>query len=157
MKSLVVFYSRTGATKLVGESLDEMLDCDSEALFDTKKRSGPLGYVTAGRDAMAKKLTTLADVKHDPALYDLVILGTPIWAGTLSSAIRTYITTNQSKFKRVAFFCTNGSGETQQLFDEMEALYEGRPVNILALREKEVREGGYQDKLRQFADTLQAP
>jgi len=60
MKSLVVFYSRTGATKLVGESLDEMLDCDSEELFDTKKRSGPLGYVTAGRDALAKKLSAFS-------------------------------------------------------------------------------------------------
>ena len=95
-------------------------------------------------------------MKHDPAFYDLVILGTPIWAGTLSCAIRAYITTNKSKFKRVAFFCTHGSGENQQLFDEMEALCEGRPINTLALREKEVRDGGYQDKLRQFADTLQA-
>ena len=39
MKSLVVFYSRTGATKLVGESLAEMLDCDSEELFDTKNEA----------------------------------------------------------------------------------------------------------------------
>jgi flavodoxin len=157
MKPLVVYYSRTGATKQVGEALAQTLNCDSEELLDTKKRSGPLGFVSAGRDARAKKLTTLADIKHDPALYDLVLLGTPIWGGTLSSAMRTYITTNQSKFKRVAFFCTNGSGETQQLFDEMEALCERHPANVLALLEKEVKEGAYQDKLRQFADGLQVP
>ncbi|MGA7076539.1 MAG: flavodoxin domain-containing protein [Halobacteriota archaeon] len=154
MKPLVVFYSRTGATKRVGETLAEMLDCDSEELLDTKKRSGPLGLITTGRDAQAKKLTTLADIKHDPASYDLVILGTPIWGGTLSSAMRTYITTNKSKFKRVAFFCTQGGTENPQLFDEMEALCERRPVNVLALRDKEVKKGAYQDKLRQFADGL---
>ncbi len=157
MKPLVVFYSRTGSTKRVGEALAGMLDCDSEELLDTKKRSGPLGYMTAGRDAMAKKLTKLADIKRDPALYDLVILGTPIWGGTLSSATRTYITANKSKFKRVAFFCTQGGTENQQLFDEMEALCERRPVSILALRDAEVKKGDYQDKLRQFADGLQAP
>ncbi len=157
MKPLVVFYSRTGTTKQAGEALAQMLDCDSEELHDTKKRSGPLGYMTAGRDAQAKKLTTLADIKHDPAQYDVVILGTPIWGGTLSSAIRTYITANKAKFKRVAFFCTQGGTENQQLFDEMEALCERRPVSILALRDKEVKTGAYQDKLRQFADGLQAP
>lgn len=160
MKPLVVFYSRTGTTKRVGEALAGMLACDSEELVDTQKRSGPLGLMTAGRDARAKKLTTLADIRHDPALYDLVILGTPIWAYTLSSAMRTYITTNKSKFKRVAFFCTQGTqggAESQQLFDEMEALCERRPVNTLALNNEEVKKGTYQDKLRQFADGLHAP
>ncbi|MGZ4919476.1 MAG: flavodoxin, partial [Halobacteriota archaeon] len=67
MKVLVVFYSRTGTTKRVGEALAEMLDCDSEELLDTQKRSGPLDVMTAGRNARAKKLTTLAGIKHDPA------------------------------------------------------------------------------------------
>jgi flavodoxin len=155
MKALVVFYSRTGATKQVAEALAESLNCDSEELIDTKKRSGPLGFVSAGRDAKAKKLTKLTDIKRDPASYDLVILGTPIWAGTLSSAARTYIANNKSKFTRVAFFCTNGGSESQQLFAEMEALCERRPVSILALQEKEVKKGVYQDKLRQFVEGLQ--
>jgi len=155
MKALVVFYSRTGATKQVAEALAESLNCDSEELIDTKKRSGPLGFVSAGRDAKAKKLTKLADIKRDPALYDLVVLGTPIWAGTLSSAMRTYIANDKSKFKRVAFFCTHGGSQSQQLFAEMEALCERRPVSILALQEKEVKTGNYQGKIRQFVDGLQ--
>ena len=77
MKALVVFYSRTGATKQVAEALAESLNCDSEELIDTKKRGGPLGFLSAGKDAKAKKLTKLKDIKRDPALYDLVILGTP--------------------------------------------------------------------------------
>jgi flavodoxin len=155
MKALVVFYSRTGATKQVAEALAESLNCDSEELIDTKKRGGPLRFLSAGKDAKAKKLTKLKDIKRDPALYDLVILGTPIWAGTLSSAARTYVANNKSKFKRVAFFCTHGGGESQQLFAEMEALCERRPVSILALQEKEVKTGTYQGKIRQFVDGLQ--
>ncbi|MGZ4934455.1 MAG: flavodoxin family protein [Halobacteriota archaeon] len=154
MKSLVVFYSRTGSTKRIGEALAQLLPCDSEELVDTKKRSGPLGFVSAGRDAQAKKLTTLADIKHDPGLYDLVILGTPVWGGTLSSAMRTYISSNKSKFKRVAFFCTQGGTDNKRLFDEMTELCEQRPVGILAVSQEEVKKGAYQDKLRQFAFRL---
>jgi flavodoxin len=156
MKALVVFYSRTGTTKQVAEELAQSLNCDSEELIDKKKRSGPLGFVAAGRDATQKKLTKLAEIKRDPSLYDMVILGTPIWAGTLSSATRTYIVNNKSKFARVAFFCTNGSGG-QQLFAEMEALCERRPVSTLALPQTEVKKGVYQDKLRQFVERLQEP
>jgi flavodoxin len=154
MKSIVVFYSRTGTTRRIGEALARLLACDCEELFDTKKRSGPLGFVSAGRDAQAKKLTTLADIKHDPALYDLVILGTPVWGRTLSSAMRTYISANKSKFRRVAFFCTQGGAGSKQLFDEMEALCEQRPVDILAVSQQEVKKDAYQGKLRQFAYRL---
>jgi flavodoxin len=155
MNALVVFYSRTGVTKQVAEALAQSLNCDSEELIDTKKRSGPLGFILAGKDAKAKKLTKLTDIKRDPALYDLVILGTPIWAGTLSSATRTYIVNNQLNFKRVAFFCTNGGGESQQIFADMEALCERRPVSILALQDKEVKAGTFEGKLREFVDGLQ--
>jgi flavodoxin len=157
MKALVVFYSRTGTTKRVGEELAQMLGGDCEDLHDTKKRSGPLGWVSAGRDATQKKLTTLAPLKHDPSSYELALLGTPIWAGSLSSAMRTYITAHKSKFKRVAFFCTQRGTDNQQLFDEMEALCELHPVDVLAISQEEVKKGAYQDKLRQFADGLKAP
>jgi flavodoxin len=157
MKPLVVFYSRTGATKQVGDALAETLNCDSEELLDKKKRSGPLGFVRSARDARAKKLTTLAETTHDPAIYDLVILGTPIWGGTLSSAMRTYITNNKAKFGRVAFFCTQGGTTSKPLFDEMESLCEQHPVNILALQQREVKAGAYQEKMREFVDRLQGP
>jgi hypothetical protein len=126
----------------------------AEELVDTKKRRGPLGFVSAGRGCAPKKLTTLADIKDDPALYDLVILGTPMWGGTLSSAILTYISANKSKFKRVAFFCTQGGTDNKQLFDKMEALCEQRPAGTLAVSQEEVKKGTYQDKLRQFAYRL---
>ncbi|HYC20302.1 MAG TPA: hypothetical protein VEF35_06785 [Candidatus Bathyarchaeia archaeon] len=59
MKSLVVFYLRTGSTKRLGEALAQLLECHSEELVDTKKRSGPLRFVSAGRDAQEKNLQRL--------------------------------------------------------------------------------------------------
>jgi len=48
VKPLVVFYSRTGTTKKVGEALVDLLQCDNEELIDTKKRTGPLGAYSLG-------------------------------------------------------------------------------------------------------------
>jgi hypothetical protein len=125
-------------------------------LLTQKKRSGPLGLMSAGKDAKAKK--THDTRRHQARPLAIRFGGTrhANLAGTLSSATRTYIVNNKSKLKRVAFFCTNGSG-SQQLFAEMESLCEKRPVNVLALPQKEVKEGAYQDKLRQFVDELLVP
>jgi flavodoxin len=38
---LVVFYSRTGTTKKVGEALADLLQCDSEELIDTRNAQDP--------------------------------------------------------------------------------------------------------------------
>jgi flavodoxin len=154
MKPLVVFYSRTGRTKQVGEAIATALNCGNEELVDTRKRSGPIGFFQSGMEARSKQLTVLQPVRHDPSLYDIVILGTPIWMGTMSSAMRTYIAENKSKFNRVAFFCTQGGAEHKRVFDEMEALCDKQPVGTIAIRQNEVKKGDFQEKVRQFADSV---
>lgn len=155
MKPLVVFYSRTGTTKKVGEALADLLQCDSEELIDTKKRAGPLGFLRSGRDAARNKLTVLKTLIHDPTLYDVVALGTPGWNGLMSSPMRTYITINKSKFNRVAFFCTQGGNENKKLFSDMQALCGRHPASVLALRAAVVKNEEYNERLRQFAGALQ--
>ncbi len=92
MNALVVYYSRTGTTRKVAEKLASLLRCVSEEIHDTTNRKGKLGWLRAGKDATSKKLTKLETVNNDPASYDIVIIGTPIWNHTLSTPIRTYFT-----------------------------------------------------------------
>ena len=66
MKALVVYYSRTGHTKKVGDELVKALPCDVEEIVDTANRSGPVGWLKSGRQAGAE-LTKLKPVKKDPA------------------------------------------------------------------------------------------
>ena len=104
MKILVVFYSRSGNTGRVAEEIRDNLECDIEEIIDTKNRSGILGYLRSGRDAGNRKLTVLKDIINDPSQYDLLIIGTPLWGGHVSTPVRTYIHENQANFKDVAFF-----------------------------------------------------
>ena len=152
MKTLVVYYSRTGTTRKVAESISKELKCDIEEVYDLKNRDGVVGYLSAGKDATLKKLTEIKDVKNDPSKYDLVIMGTPIWSWTMSSAIRTYLTVNKNNFKNVAFFCTmNGSkGKT---FEHMREICGKEPKALLGLTTKEVK-GNYLFKVKEFVDKL---
>lgn len=152
MKTLVVFYSRTGTTKKVAQTITDILRCDIEEIFDTNNRDGALGYFLAGRDATLRRLTTFKPVQKNPAEYDLVILGTPIWAFTMSTPIRTYISENKEKFKEVAFFCTEGGSGGRSAFRDMEDLCKKKPLSLLELKTAEVIKEKYSDKVEKFIE-----
>jgi len=122
MKALVVYYSRTGHTKEIAETIADMLSCSREEIIDTKKRSGPLGFMRSGYQTKKKSLTDIKDLETDVSVYDLVIVGTPVWGGTVSVPVRTFLHQYKDLLKSVAFFSTHGGEDTQDEFNEMEAV-----------------------------------
>lgn len=114
MKSLVVYYTRTGKTKFVAEAIAAQLGADIEEIVDLKKREGKIGWIMSGKDASRKSLTEIAPTKKAPADYDLVVIGTPIWAWSPTPAIRTYLSQNNNlSGKKVALFYTFDSDMKQ--------------------------------------------
>ncbi len=142
-KILVVFYSRTGNTKKLAEKIARKLDADIEEIIDKKSRKGILGYVFGGRDAFRKSTTEII-FKKDPEKYRLVVIGTPVWAGTVVPAVRTYLIENKSKLKKVAFFCTFGGG-AGKTFKEMGEI-SGKPLATLGLKDKNSEDAKEIDK-----------
>ena len=139
MRTLVVYYSRTGNTRKIGEEVAAALGAEIEELKDRKNRQGRVGYMRAGRDAMRKHTADLEPTTRNPAKYDLVVLGGPVWAFTICTPTRTYATSHKDNFKSVAFLCT--AGDTRFAHKGCAILGEvtGRTaVATLALGEKDV-------------------
>ena len=113
MKSLVVYYTRTGNAKFVAETIAAELGSDIEEVVDLKKRAGKIGWMSAGKDATQEKQTQIGPTTRVPQDYDLIILGTPIWAWKPTPAIRTYIAKNDLSGKKVALFFTIDSNLKQ--------------------------------------------
>lgn len=154
MRTLVVFYSRTGHTRLVAEEIRNNLDCDMEEIFDTKNRSGMLGLLGLLKDRN-QKFTVLKDLKNDPSDYDLLIIGTPVWGDRVSIPVRTYIHQNQEKFKNVAFFSTAGGDKFDGVFKEMKELCQASPVKTLGVSGKALKDDTYKSKVAEFVEKIQ--
>jgi flavodoxin len=107
MKTLVVYYSRTGKTRFVAEKIASELKADIEEVVDLKNRSGRFGFLKAGYDSTRGIETEIGETHKSPSEYDLVVIGTPVWNSRSASAIRTYLTKNDFSGKKVAVFCTN--------------------------------------------------
>lgn len=157
MKTLIVFYSRSGNTRKVAEALLNSLKCDIEEILDTQNRSGPVGFLRSGYQASRRKLTVLQDIKNDPSQYDLLIIGTPVWGGNMSTPIRTYIQQNKEKFNNVAFFCTYGNSGQEKTFSEMEGLCGRAPLSTFGVSVKELAKSSYQQKIDQFVTVTNNP
>ena len=150
MKALIMYYSRTGNTKTIAEKLAKLSGFDIEEIKDTQSRSGFIGFMRSGYQAIRKKLTTIEQPHHDPAGHDLILIGTPVWAGTLSAPVRTYLHKYKDKFHKVAFFSTDGDKEQTALFKEMEDLCGKKPVSTLNIPGTTVQKGVYMDSLKGF-------
>jgi len=108
MKSLVVYYTRDGNTRFVAETIAAEIGADLEEVVDLKKRSGILGYLSGGRDAMQGKETKISPTIKSPAGYELIVVGSPIWAGKPAPALTTYLRKNDLSGKKVAVFFSQG-------------------------------------------------
>lgn len=157
MKLLIAYYSRTGTTRTIAQALADKLGADLDEIVDHKKRTGILGWLRAGRDAGSRRLTTIT-VKRNPASYEVVLLGGPLWNGNMTPAVRTYLTDHKVTGKRVAFFFTSGGNKTEKAVKEMQEL--AKPATFLGtlgLTAKEVKRKQYDAQLKAFVELVSHP
>jgi flavodoxin len=122
MKTLVVYYSRTGKTRYVAERISEKLGAEIEEIIDLKNRRGALGFIIAGYDATRGKDTMIAKPQKSPKDFDLIIIGTPVWNGRPTPAVRTYLKNSDLNRKKVAVFCTNEGRDGEKAIARLKAL-----------------------------------
>lgn len=154
IKALVVYYSRSGHTKKVAEAIADMISGDTEEIIDTKKRSGPLGYVRSGRESMKEMLADIQEPVKDPSEYDLVIVGTPVWAMKMSTPVRAYLSKVKSRINNVAFFCTMGGKGDESTLSGMEEFLDMEPVAKMSFRSGDIKKGTYPEAVGKFIDMI---
>lgn len=156
-RALVVYFSRTGYTRKIAEEIADRCGADIEAVREARGRSGIFGYLRSAREALKKRTVDILPSTKKPGDYDLVILGTPVWASNLSSPIRSYIAAERGRFPRVAFFCTLGGSGASKVLGDMGTLCGRKPIAALALTDAEIKKGRYTEKLGGFLESITLP
>ena len=156
MKTLIVYYSRTGRTKKLAQELYQRIESEIDEIQDKKTRKGILGWVSAGRDAGQRKMTEIFGDKSPPSEYDIVVIGSPTWNGGVSVPIRTYVNMYLNDLKHVAVF-TTGDGEDLDAIIELKKML-GKKVftEIHFVRDKDIDNMSYNDKLEKFITRIKS-
>jgi flavodoxin len=127
-KPLVVYYSLEGNTKFVAEAIAGLANADILELKPVKDISpGLMKYLWGGRMAVMKTEPELEPYDIDPKDYDMLFIGSPIWAWTFSPPIRTFLARSKLRKKKVALFITHGNGPKEAMAKFKDAL-EGNKI-----------------------------
>lgn len=152
--TLVVYYSRTGTTRVVAHAVAQRLAADVEPLRDNVDRDGTLGFLRSLYDAIRRNGATLQPLSVDPAAYDLVIIGTPDWGKSIAAPTRTFLQEHRGRLRNVAFFLTDGTSDHAAIFREMAQLVGREPVATLGIPQTVVNARQHEAQVQAFVDTL---
>ncbi len=112
-KILIVYYSLTGNTQFIAEALRDTIEADILELKPIKELKAGSGtrFMWGGYQSTMKKKPKLMDFDINPLEYDLIILGTPVWAWNISPPMRSFLSKFDLTGKKVALWmCHAGDG-----------------------------------------------
>lgn len=151
---LVIDYSRSGNTHKVAQQIAGACHADLEQIRDVKPRRGLWGWIRSGREAMRAIPADIRPPTRDPSNYDLVVLGSPVWAGHVSSPMRAYLGELSGRLACTALFVTEGGSGGPKALAEMSALSGLQPVATLELRTREIS-GDLRSRVGTFVERIQ--
>lgn len=154
MKILVTYFSRSGYTKHLAEKLARMLDAQIAPIEEAGSRDGVMGYLRSVGEALRRRDATIRRPALDPGDFDLVLIGTPVWAAHPSSPARAFARLYAGRIKHAALFCTLGGSGGERALRELAGIVDQAPVATLALTDRELDSGSDGGKLERFAQTL---
>ena len=105
-KTLIIYYSRSGKTKLISETMAKNINADILEIKDPKDRSGWWGFMISGLDAFRHVHTPIEPEKPNIAPYSVIIVATPIWSWNVSTPIHTLFEKNSFDGKKLILLTT---------------------------------------------------
>jgi len=142
MKTLVVYYSRTGKTELVAKGIAEILNAELRKVEEQRRRRRLFGTIGGARSALREECSEIKPVDFALGGYNLIFLGTPVWAMKPTPAINAFIQWADFRGKDVILFVTMGGfgGESalQVMADKIKAKG-GNVLDSLSIRTGGVR------------------
>jgi flavodoxin len=151
---LIEFFSMGGHTRQLAEEIQGATHAEMEEIVEPHPRHGVPGMLRAVWDASLHRKTAILPAKHNPADYDLLVLGGPVWAGRMAAPVRTFAEQNGPRAKQVAFFCTEGSSGATSAFADLERLSHQKPIATLVVDAKHLPATDHRSELGRFVASL---
>ena len=125
MKKLIVYYSMDGNTQYIAEKMADHFGSDSDILRLVPKKAyldkGFAKYVWGGKSAIMGEKPVLEPYSVDFSLYDEIIIGFPVWAGTFAPPVRTFVFENKEKLqeKKISVYACQAGGGAEKAISKL--------------------------------------
>lgn len=122
-KSLIIYYSLSGNTKMVANLLQELVGGDIMEIKTVRPYPEDFHAVVeqAREERRTNFLPPIQPLDFNPQNYDTIYLGFPIWGNTIPQPMATFLSQNNLAGKTIVPFCTHdgyGVGRAFQIVSE---------------------------------------
>ncbi len=117
MRKLVVYYSLEGNTRFAGRIVAGTIGADLLELRPSKDLDprGAMKYILGGRQVVRKIKPELLPFDRKAEDYDLLFIGTPVWAFSYAPALASFFSAVKLRDKKIALFCCHGGSKGKTL------------------------------------------
>ncbi len=150
---LCVYYSRSGKTRNTMTAIAQAMEAELVEITDGVDRSGFLGSLRSCFDAVRKSTRFLEPFTTEKPIgeYELVIIGTPIWAGRCCSIIREFLKKYGKSCKKTAYIVTRSveKDHQEQVFTQMDSYMAYPHICAASIRSGSVGETFWRERFLQ--------
>jgi len=138
---LVLYFSLAGHTAFIANALAEATGAEkAEIRLQRPLPKGFAKFVIGGMQAVFKMQPRLQPIAPDPAAYDLIFLGGPVWAGRLVSPLRSLLATYRLHGKQIALFFCCADNANRPLADIKQLLAGNTVIGEITFKEPVMQE-----------------
>ena len=131
MKSLVVYHSLTGKTKLVAEAIAEALNATLLEIEERRPIPFPFVYLSGGFAAFTNRGSKINPIDVDLKQYERIFVGSPMWAYRPAPAINSFIYKTNFEGRSVIPFFTMGGDDSKKALANITAKIEKRQGKVV--------------------------
>lgn len=136
-KTLIVYYSWSGNTRQVAQQIQQAIQADAVELKTVDPYPADYRQTTAQakREQEAGYRPPLQSPISNLDAYDVIILGSPNWWGTVALPIFTFLETHDLTGKTIAMYVTHEGSRLGRSMDDLKRLCPGSTIlDGLAIR-----------------------
>lgn len=155
---LLVFYSDSGHTRKAIDGVATLLDAAGwqttvEMIKPLDLKRGAWGFFMRAWRAGTKRASAIAPPQHNPADFDLLVVGSPLWGRHLSTPAQGYLK-RAMKLPPVALVATMSGSPLAPLEKDIADLIGQPPVMSVGITDKERVHGEDGGKVAAFVEAL---
>lgn len=152
--NLVVYYSYTGNTELVGKTLAGALKADVIGIEDVTRPTREQAYGAGKEASLQGKAWPIKPFKTDFSGYSRIFVGCPVWFGMPPPEFNAFVEQVSFTGKQVVVFVTLGGGSEKkalQTMTEKVTAKGGKVVSSFFVRTKNVTKDDIAAKAMEIA------
>ena len=154
MKTLVVYFTRTGQTARIAKEIAKRCDAHLDTINLQQQGASWVSALRYHWQALVQAEPPIQKPARNPANYDLIVVGVPVSRTGMAPPVRSYVRQYANRIQRVAFFCAEGAGVDERGFAALSKLCGKPPVATFAVARKRLPTIASRKQLIDFVETI---